>query len=649
MTPGAGVAGETSVVASVLPDVSGLDRSFDYVVPEALVADVGVGAVVRVGLRHRRVRGWVVELRDEPVAACGDLRAILALVSLGPPPDVVDLARWAAWRWAGRLRPFLLASSSPRIVRRIVPAGGAPPALQKLAAGPVGPAPTVGASPVQRPAPGPGGPAPASSPAPGGVGEVVRSALDAGAALVRLPPASSRLEVVEAVVAERRGPDGVLVLVPERRDVEVLRRRLIRLGLPVAVLPEDWAQAAAGGRLVVAARAGAMAPLPLLRAAVVLDAHDEAYIDDRAPTWSAPVLLAERARRAGAALLLVSSCPCLDLHGLAKPIDPPRALERAGWAPVEILDRRVEDPRSGRYSPKLAELIRGARRRQPELPVVCVLNRTGRVRLLACGACGELVRCTSCGSAMHEPARGGEAAGELAGPGLVCPVCGAARPRLCAGCGSTRLKRLRVGVAGAAEELASLTGLAVTEVSGREPAGAQPVAGDVLVGTEAVLRRVRRASLAVFLDLDQELLSPRLRAGEQALALLARAARLVGGRGAGGGSGRVVIQTRLPEHEVVRSALHGDPGILERAELERRSRLGLPPFASLALITGLDGDELATRLRAAGLEVGSPPAGRLAAAAHLVRASGPAALADALAASGSASLDVRVEVDPLAA
>ena len=77
-----------------------------------------------------------------------------------------------------------------------------------------------------------------------------------------------------------------------------------------------------------------------------------------------------------------------------------------------------------------------------------------------------------------------------------------------------------------------------------------------------------------FLDFDGELLAPRYRAAEQAMALLARAARLVGGRA---GGGRLLVQTRLPHHEVIQAALLADPSRLARAELARREALRLPP------------------------------------------------------------------------
>ena len=60
---------------------------------------------------------------------------------------------------------------------------------------------------------------------------------------------------------------------------------------------------------------------------------------------------------------------------------------------------------------------------------------------------------------------------------------------------------------------------------------------------------------------------------------MARAARLVGTRERGG---RVLVQTRMPDHEAVRAAAHADPALLAAAERELRPALGLPPFGALA-------------------------------------------------------------------
>ncbi|HVB05428.1 MAG TPA: hypothetical protein VNF07_04170 [Acidimicrobiales bacterium] len=583
---------------SVLPDVSGIDRTFDYTVPGPTPA---AGTLVRVPLGGRRVRGWVVEaLGRRPTEG---LRPLERVLSIGPAPELVGLARYGAWRYAGRLRPFLLAGSP---LRQVAAAAPPPPPAAALRRGPIGDA----------------------------LRELVESALERPSAVLRLPPSGSRLAVVEEVIA-RVGPE-VLVLCPSLADVAVLRGHLERAGHRVAAHPEDFALAAGGGRVVLGSRAAVFAPAPRLAAIVVLDAHAEAYREERAPTWDATVLAVERARRAEVPCLLVTPAPTATLLSGSPPLTLPPHEERAEWPRVEVVDRRGDDPRAGLFSGALSGTVRRALETDPGRPVVAVLNRTGRARLLSCATCGELARCEHCGAALAQR--------RLPDPGtaaeLSCPRCGASRPVVCAECGARRMRLLRVGAARAAEELAALVRLPVGEVSGpRSPLPEAPV----LVGTEAVLHRVRRAALVVFLDFDQELLAARYRAAEQAMALLVLAGRLVGPRSATGAPGRrVVVQTRLPEDEVLAAAVNGTPGALAEAELARRRQLALPPFGALALLSGERAPALAAELVAAGLEVSEREPATL-----LVRGPDPAHLADALRAVVPLEAGLRVEVDPI--
>ncbi len=98
-----------------------------------------------------------------------------------------------------------------------------------------------------------------------------------------------------------------------------------------------------------------------------------------------------------------------------------------------------------------------------------------------------------------------------------------------------------------------------------------------MVGTEAALHRVARADVVAFLDIDQHLLAARFGAGEEALALLARAARLVGVRD---GGGRLLVQTRIPGHEVLQAAIHADPTLLSGPERNIRHDARTPPLRS---------------------------------------------------------------------
>ncbi|MGH9181729.1 MAG: hypothetical protein ACRDY5_08445, partial [Acidimicrobiales bacterium] len=405
-------------------------KAFDYLVPPEMAADVRVGTLVRIPLHGRRVGGWVVDLPDRP-GTDRELQPVTRVSGWGPPAEVVELARWAAWRWAGRLSALLGTASPPRAVRRLPPT---PPVSSR--------GESLG----------------------DGQG-LVAEAFALPASVVRLAPAAD-VEPLLVAAAQREDP---LVLFPSLGAARFFAARLRLAGHRVAVLPDQWAEAAAGGCVAVGARAAAWAPRPRLGAIVVVDEHDEAYQQEQAPTWNARDVALERARRAGVPCVLTSPCPSLEALEVAALVAPSRAEERGGWALIDVVDRRAEPPGSGLYSERLVALVRQA---GPGRRVVCVLNRKGRARLLACGSCGELARCSACGSSV-----------EQAEPSvLTCRRCGAHREGFCTACGSTRMKALRVGVTRAREELEMLAGLPVAEVTAETAAGPPPEA-PVLIGT----------------------------------------------------------------------------------------------------------------------------------------------------------------------
>ena len=576
-----------ALVARVLSDVAGLEKEFDYLVPAELAATVEVGAQVRIDLSGRRVGGWIVALDVDPQPGL-PLRTLAKLRGWGPEPDLVDLAEWATWRWAGRRSAFLAAASPPGAVTALPP-------------------------PARRP------PAPPSN-GPAGFGQAHDLPIDRPT-LWRLAPALDATPVVAELA--QLGP--TLAIVPTIERAGVLAGRLRRAGGDVALMPTGWSQARAGAGVVVGTRRTAWAPCPGLAAVVVVDGHDEALGQEQAPTWHAFIVAAERARRAGVPCVVLSPCPTVELTAACHVRIPDRAVERAGWAPLEVVDRRHDDPRLGLYSERLVALLR------TEATVVCVLNRTGRARLLACAACSDLARCERCEAALVQRA-GGEVPWQLS-----CPRCGLDRPQVCATCGSTALRYLRVGVSWAREELEALAGRAVGEVTGQTT---DLPAADVLVGTEAVLRRVNHTDAVAFLEFDQELLAPRIRAPAEALSLLAAASRLVGGR-----KGRVLVQTRAPEHPAIRAALLADADVLNGPDLEIRTSLELPPVTAVALVSGPAAGAYVEGLAAL-------PGGPLRSLGPdgdqwLVKAPDAGVLADGLAAVPRPAGRLRIAVDPV--
>ena len=566
----------------MIPDVPAIDKEFDYIVPRSWETDgraarIKVGTMVRLKLHGRRVGGWVVAVDVEPPADI-ELVELAKLSGEGPPPELIDLATWAGWRWAGRRVRFLRAASPPRMVAGV-------PDPKPRPAVPVGPA------------------------------DVFDDAFEIGVAVVRQPPTEDPLPV--ALAACRLGD--ALIVMPDQAGARHLAIALRRAGVRVALSPDDWA-AAASGATVVGTRSAVWMPMPQLAAVVIVDEHDEALREERAPTWHAREVGLERARRREVPTVLVSPAPSLEALRAGRLLRPSRSVERAGWPLVDVLDRRDDDPvRAGLFAEGLVDRIRGTGR------AVCVLNRKGRARLLACGSCGELVRSEDGSRPMVQFDKG-----------LTTVDGSESRPAVCASCGATNLRNLRPGVRRAREELAALVGEEVDDVTSDK---ADEPTSRVVIGTEAVLHRVSRADIVVFLDFDQELLSVRQRAGEQALILGVRAARLVGARA---GEGRIVLQTRQPDHEVVRALLQADPSIVAVAERDRRRDRGWPPYGAQALLSGQGAASFVSSLgRPEGVDVLGPNDDR-----WLLRSSTHAPLLDALAATRRPATRLRIEVDP---
>lgn len=518
-------------VARVVPNVTGLDKEFDYLVSDDLVDDVAVGTIVRVELQGRRIGGWVVELDPIDALDPDGLKPIAKVTGRGPDASLVELSSWAATRWVGRRRHFLQAASPHRAVTRL-------PAERRsgMVIEPRSPAST--------------------------------SILQSGGGVLRLPPASDPMPAVFSTAA--LGP--ALVIVPAVDEARLLAARLRRSGWSVALVPDEWAAAAGGVDIVIGSRAAVWAPCPGLAAAIVLDEHDESLQEEGSPTWHARDVLIERCHRAAAPLLLVSPCPTLTALEWGPLTRPPHERERRGWPIIDVIDRSDTEP--WKRSLLSSELIRHLR--DDDRTVVCISNTTGRARLLACRECRELTRCERCDAAvvLDDDER------------LVCLRCDAVRPPVCLACGAGRFANLRPGVTRLREEIEAAAGRTAVLVTGSDTEP-PPTAG-VYVGTEAALHRVDRADTVAFLDIDREVLAPRYRAGEQAMALLVRAARLVGPRERGG---RILVQTFLPRHEVVQAALLADPGRMSAHERQRRELLGLPPFGAYAEIAGAGSDE----------------------------------------------------------
>ena len=521
-------------IVRVVPNVSGVNKTFDYLVPESL-KNVKVGSIVRVELQGRRVDAWVIDEVVRPGLI--KFKDVISLLSEGPSEEVVQLSQWAAQRFCGPVRA-VLSSASPSL------------RIKKLGTRHSGAARKSG----QR-----------------GVVAEAEELFDNQRGGVLVWPAPRPLRpVLESGISRGR----TLVVTPSVGFARTIAQALRREGLSVALMPDDWQRAAEGVDVVVGARSAVWASIPELKSIIVLDEHDERLQDERSPTWHSRDVAIERARALGIPCLLVSPLPTVSATHWAGS-QAVRFVEPASgdWPSIEVVDPYSdlgdeEKPQFGLLSSRLIEVLRDKSK-----TVVCILNTKGRSRLLSCKACKAIIRCEKCDAAVIQNEEGI----------LECNRCGAHRPATCQSCSSNALALLRKGVAKMRDEIEKAALRQVVELSAETTVAAN-AASLVYIGTEAALHRVSSADVVVFLDFDNELFAPTYRAGEQAWTLLIHATRLL----KGSSKALIVLQSQDASNTQYADFVSPDPQLLIEREQKKRKVMQLPPYAAMARVVFAD-------------------------------------------------------------
>ena len=339
----------------------------------------------------------------------------------------------------------------------------------------------------------------------------------------------------------------------------------------------------------------------------------------------------ERARRDGAPCLLVSPVPPAVVSVGRAVAAPPAVSERAGWAAVECVDRRGGRSRGAGSSPKSSSAWpercsttpnewRAAAARLPLQP-----QRQGSTVGLP-----ELRRTGS----LHPVWSGGGAGWRAAalsalwpGPALCVRVVRQAEDEDAPGRGEPPAR----GAGCAARGRGGGGGRTRHDGSGRGRAAEVPPTLRSCSAPRRCCTGRAGPSAVAFLDFDLHLLSPRLDATDESLALLVRAGRLVGPRGGVNTNRRVLLQTRVPEHPVLLAAMRGTPEAVLADEVELRQASGLPPFSAMALVSGTQAADVSSpprkRPRPGTIRGHGDRAGGLS-EGHLLRAPDHRALCD---------------------
>ncbi len=408
---------------------------------------------------------------------------------------------------------------------------------------------------------------------------------------------SGKTEVYRAVIRSVLDRGGqVLVIVPEIGLAPQLRDRLARdARTRIAVYHSErtereqyltWLLARSGkADIVVGARSAVFLPFRDLRLIVVDEEHDPSFKQQEGFRYHARDVAVYRAHHAGIPIILGTATPSIETwrNVRAKKYRRLRLPTRAGASILpntELIDLNRYLAEDGLSEPLLAALRETLDHGDQAL---LFLNRRGFAPVLYSPRTKEPMACPDCQVSLtyHQPR-------QL----LVCHYCGFRQSAereleggaVPLGAGTQRIEeRLRAEFPDC-----PVLRLDRDRIRGRgelERSIEKTRRGDyrIVVGTQMLCKGhdFPEVTLVGVINIDSQLFSPRLRAPERMAQMLVQVSGRAGRRVK---PGRVLLQTCLPKHPVLRQLLSESyESWLERLS-DRRRELGLPPYSHWAVL-----------------------------------------------------------------
>lgn len=433
--------------------------------------------------------------------------------------------------------------------------------------------------------------------------------------------ASGKTEVyLHAATHALASGKSAILLVPEiALTPQLVHRFRARLGDKIAVLHSAlseqarltmWRKLRAGElQVVVGARSALFAPVKDLGLICVDEEHDSSYKQEEGVRYNARDMALLRAHRASAVAVVGSATPSLSsesaiLSGkMTRLCLPDRAHKSASLPEVELIDLTKFGPGpSG--DPLLSLPLHRAieENLKAQGQTILFLNRRGFAPSLICEGCGTIAECPHCSVALtvHRTRHAR----------LECHYCDFQSPLFerCPACHGARFAEEGMGTERVESLLVAQFPTARIARLDRDVGGGMKSEKivkrvrdgdvDILVGTQMVTKGhdLPGVTLVGVLNADAALSLPDFRAAERTFHLLVQVA---GRAGRADARGRVLIQTRAPNHPAILAAKDHDVRKFIKHELAVRREVGYPPFTHVALVRldGPDEAEVASEAR----------------------------------------------------
>ena len=364
---------------------------------------------------------------------------------------------------------------------------------------------------------------------------------------------------------------------------------------------DEWRRIRRGeARVVIGARSAVFSPVEKLGLIVVDEEHESTYLNDRRPRYDTREVAASRCARENATMILASATPSILSFAKARRgdyvlLEMPHRVNDRPLPEVEITDMRRELESGNRTV--LGRPLRKALSECVEKgeQAILLMNRRGYNSFVSCRSCGYVVKCPNCDISMtyHIPPSGAAAAGNPQGQ-LKCHYCGMEMkpPAVCPECGGHYIRYFGAGTQKVEEEVQKLLPGVPTARMDYDTTGSKDGHGKILeefrsgrarilIGTQMIAKGLDfpQVTLVGVVAADLALNLPDYRSRERAFQLFTQVA---GRAGRGRKSGRVIIQTYLPQDPVIGFAARQDYRAFFESEFRRRRNGLYPPFTVLA-------------------------------------------------------------------
>ena len=368
---------------------------------------------------------------------------------------------------------------------------------------------------------------------------------------------------------------------------------VLHSSLPATERYDQWKRVRSGdAKVVVGTRSAVFAPCADPGLIILDEEQEHSYNSEQSPRYCAREVALWRGVKEKALVLLGSATPSIETMYHAKNGDHRLYTLRERYngralPAVQIVDMREElkDGNDLNFSRALQDAIIDTATRGKQ--TILFLNRRGNSRAMVCVDCREAPECPRCSASLTY---------HSANERLMCHYCGFSRtvPDRCPGCGGP-LKRVGTGTQKAQQELnmlfpdyeiARMDADTVSAVNTHEKI-LDHFKNDkvpILIGTQMVAKGLNLpdVTLVGVLDGDLGLYSGSYRAAETTFNMLTQ---VVGRAGRGEDAGTAMIQTLVPEHEVLKLAARQDYDGFYELEIGLRRLQELPPFGDLLTVT----------------------------------------------------------------